>query len=374
MIRLFSCACGIALLLGSSTTRAQEGAAKEALVSYGTLRSNPPANIALEKADLDAAADANALLSGARLSLFTAVRDPVEDPMGATFEPVSESLRAQLAIPTDQGLIVAALANDGPAARAGLLQNDILLKLADKPLMKAGDLADRLGAGGNSDLALNLLRAGKPVTLTVRPSYRVTFAAADEKGTPDYYIGVGVEPLDDALRAHLSIPDGQGLLANQIIEGSPAEKAGVKTHDILLDLGDKPLDSTETLIAQVQATKGKSSTLKVLRAGKPLSIAITPEPRKQQEKQDAHFLHERLYRLGVQGHPELMTENLTGVGPWHQPVSLWSKDGQVVGWHGAMNATGHGENLGARLDTLDKDVKALRKAVEEIRDVLTKQK
>lgn len=341
--------------------RAQDDAAKKAEVLHG--------NVAYE---IDGLINANNALPQARQLLFATVRDPVDDPMGATFEPVSDPLRAQLALPADQGLIVAALANEGPAARAGLLQNDILLTLADKPLTKAADLTDQLRTGDKAPLPLKLLRAGKPLTLSVRPAYRVTLAAADKKGTADHYIGIGVEPLDDALRAHLNLPDGQGLLANQIVAGSPAEKVGVKTHDVLLELGEKPLDSTETLIAQVQAAKGKATTLKLVRAGKPLSITITPEPRKQPD--ETFVAHERLYRLGVQAHPELLTENVTGFHAMNQPMRLWTKDGQAHGWHGMINATGQPDNLGARLDALDNDLKALRKAVEEIRDVLKKDK
>jgi hypothetical protein len=309
--------------------------------------------------------------------LLTSVHDPVDDPMGATFGPVPEPLRAQLALPSDQGLLVAALANDGPAARAGLLQNDILLTLSDQPLTKAADLTDRLEAAGKTPLSLKLLRAGKPVTLDVKPVYRVTLASAtDKEGAVDYYIGVGVESIDDALRSHLGLPESKGLLANQIVPGSPAEKVGVKTHDILLDLGDKPLDSTETLIAQVQAAKGKATVLKLLRAGKPLSITITPEPRKQEP--DPHHNLDRLYGVHYRlnrTRPDVLLQNqvhnpdLSQMGAWQQ----YHPEGALRDWIATSQSGAH-DPVAARLQTLDTELKALRKAVEEIRDTLKKDK
>src|SRR5262249_13389194 len=106
--------------------------------------------------------------------LVTTFRDPADETLGATLEPVADLLRAQLELPPDRGLMVAAVTGDGPAARAGLEQNDILLTLADKPLAKADDLSEHLKAAGKSPLTLKLLRKGKPVVLSVRPVFQVT--------------------------------------------------------------------------------------------------------------------------------------------------------------------------------------------------------
>ena len=96
-------------------------------------------------------------------------RDPADSALGASLEPVDEGLRAQLGLDGKTGLVVSALAEGGPAAASGLKQNDILLTLADAPLAKADDLAKQLKAAGEKDVPLKLLRAGKPLTLRVRP-------------------------------------------------------------------------------------------------------------------------------------------------------------------------------------------------------------
>jgi serine protease Do len=292
-------------------------------------------------------------INGFQRFLLTTFHDPADATLGATLEPVDDPLRVQLGLPADQGVMVTAVAGDGPAARAGLEENDILLTLADKPLGKAEDLSEQLKVAGESPVVLRLIRKGKPLSVKVRPVYRVTLDAADKEAT-DSYIGVMVETPGAALLAHLGLPEGTGLIATRIVPGSPAEKAGVKTHDLLLELGGKPLDRTETLVAQVQAAGDRPVTLKLLRAGKPLTIDITPERRvvaNAPRHGSVHYwtLHDR---------PQLQLFRNTPLPPagWNAPP-------------GATHPVGPDPTT-RRLDALDSQMKALRQAVDELREAL----
>ena len=66
--------------------------------------------------------------------LFDFGGTPDANGLGATLEQADRAVRAQLGLPDDRGLVVWSLAPDGPAARAGLQVNDILLTLDGKPL------------------------------------------------------------------------------------------------------------------------------------------------------------------------------------------------------------------------------------------------
>jgi serine protease Do len=281
---------------------------------------------------------------------FLAVfHDPADAALGATLEPIGDAVRAQLGIPGGQGLVVASLAGDGPAAAAGLRQNDILLNLADKPLASADDLPKQLKAAGETPVLLHLVRSGKPVTVQVRPVYRVTLGPVAEKKT-DYYIGVSVGQPDETLRAHVELPAGVGLVANEVVSNSPAEKVGVKVHDILLELDGKPLDSPEALVAQVQAARNKATPLKLLRAGKPLTLSITPELRPVETASP----HES-FRFWT-------------VKPYHPHAGL-SPSGHPWGTlHSDLWYKANEDPADKRLERLDQELKALREAIDELRD------
>jgi predicted metalloprotease with PDZ domain len=211
----------------------------------------------------------------------------------------------------------------------------------------AADLTKRLKAAGESAVPLKVLRAGKPLTLQVRPAYRVTFASIEESKT-EYYLGINIEAVDEALRSQLSLPAGRGVLISEVLVESPAEKAGVKKHDIVIELGGKTMDGVETLMAQVQAEKDKATTLKVLRGGKIVTLPITGAVRKAQG--EAAYKDYVMQRLITDGN-----DNAAALG-------IQFLDAARLGSRGS-NANADGKLL-ERLDRLEKEVKALREALE----------
>ena len=214
---------------------------------------------------------------------------PDHDGVGATLVMVDGSLRSQLDLPKDSGLVVASLVPNGAAAKAGLQPNDILLTLAETPLHAPGDVILQLKkanarAGHAEDpISLKLLRAGKTITIKVKPEVRVTLGAvavAEEK--PSYFLGLPTTPVDGTLRAQLSIlPEGTGLIVGEVVEGSPAAKAGIKQNDILIVFAGEPLPNQDALRARIQATEGKPTKITVVRAGKKVELSATPEIRKE---------------------------------------------------------------------------------------------
>ncbi len=293
----------------------------------------------------------NDLQSVTREALFVKLVDPNDERFGATLQPVSPGLRAQLNVPAGQGLVVASLRADGPAAKAGLRQNDVLLTLADKPLATPEDLGKQLEAAGKEPVPLHLLRGGEPRTLRVRPVFRVTLGPAGERKT-EFYLGVNIDPVDDALRAQTNLPQGRGVIVNDVVPGSPAEKAGVQKYDVLLELGGKPIEKPEALAAQVQAVGEQPTTLKLVRAGKPLTLTITAATRPVETAStgDAVILSFNRYLA-----TEPATRNRVNLN------ALYANDNGVLADVGPA-----GDDVRARLERVEKELKAIHVALERL--------
>ncbi|WP_347244408.1 PDZ domain-containing protein [Thermogutta sp.] len=95
----------------------------------------------------------------------------------------------------------------------------------------------------------------------------------------EVWIGVVVEEVPEALRAHLDLPKEQGLLVTSVAKDSPAEKAGIKLHDILLEASGKPLATPNDLVSVVQEKKDQPIEIKLFRKGKTETVKVTPAPR-----------------------------------------------------------------------------------------------
>lgn len=104
---------------------------------------------------------------------------------------------------------------------------------------------------------------------------------------PPYYIGVVAGPVSDALRAHVELPAGVGLLVSDISESSPAAEAGLEPYDILVRAGDRELRKLDDLIEVVEQHAGDTPqqfTLEIIRRGRPESVWVTPATRPQPDR------------------------------------------------------------------------------------------
>lgn len=283
--------------------------------------------------------------------LLSGLYDPISDLFGATLRPVDDILRSQLEIPAGRGLLITSLRADGPSAQAGLRQNDVLLSLGEHPLATADDLTIQLKAAGDSPVPLRMLRGGKATTIQVKPTYRVTLGPITKPQT-EYFIGVSLEPVEDALRAQLALPAGQGVVITEVIKDSPAERAGVKKYDVALELAGKRVASPEAFAHQVQENRETATTLKLLRAGKPLTIPITGALRKVQADSTADFY--RFAMIDLQS--QLDARRAHAIATKVDEKRSASAD----------------KELNQRIDQLEKELKALRDTAEKLKESLKK--
>jgi serine protease Do len=108
-----------------------------------------------------------------------------------------------------------------------------------------------------------------------------------EKGRPDMgWLGVSAQQVTPDLSAALGLPEPIGALINGINTGSPADKAGLRRGDVIVELdGKKILDPSELPRMVAFGHIGKTVTLKIIRQGKPVEIKavveLKPEPKQQ---------------------------------------------------------------------------------------------
>jgi membrane-associated protease RseP (regulator of RpoE activity) len=106
-------------------------------------------------------------------------RDPADEQAGGGWlgvhtVPLVPALRAQLEIPEGQGIVIEFIAEEGPAAKAGLEENDIILTLDGKPVRSVEAFRQQLRESmPGASAVITYLRKGKEdsavATLGERP-------------------------------------------------------------------------------------------------------------------------------------------------------------------------------------------------------------
>lgn len=124
--------------------------------------------------------------------------------------------------------------------------------------------------------------------LTINPDGEVGNAViSSEHGPAEYWIGVTLDPAtNDALKAHLGYSDG--LLIASVFPDSPAAKAGLKIHDIVLKAGGAVIKEPGDLVAAVAKAQDKELSITLLRAAKELTVTVVPAKRPKLDA-EPHF-------------------------------------------------------------------------------------
>ncbi len=89
------------------------------------------------------------------------------------------------------------------------------------------------------------------------------------------WIGVTIQPMTPDLAKQFNLKDGEGILVGDVVEESPAGKAGIERGDVITEFDGKEINDVTTLRNMVAGTEpGKTVKVKLMRNGKPSSVDV----------------------------------------------------------------------------------------------------
>ena len=98
-----------------------------------------------------------------------------------------------------------------------------------------------------------------------------TALADDESG----YLGVMLQDISPSMAKALQLGDQTGVMINEVVEDSPAAKAGLEDGDVIVAFEGKPLDDYAGLTKAVQSYKpGTEVTVTVIREGAKKDVKV----------------------------------------------------------------------------------------------------
>jgi len=89
------------------------------------------------------------------------------------------------------------------------------------------------------------------------------------------WIGVYIQEITSDLQESLELKDREGALVADVVDGSPADKAGIKRSDVVVKFDGKPVTKMEELPRIVAVTPvGKKVEVEVMRNGKSKTLEL----------------------------------------------------------------------------------------------------
>lgn len=177
---------------------------------------------------------------------------------------------------------------------------------------REGVLVGIAGPSGGQTF-LQISRNGRPTpTLLINVEESSAFLLAEEvlpflgripkhvSGRPLAWLGAyGLEPMDREVAKFLQLSAQSGAVVSEVLEGSPAEKAGLKARDILLALDGAPLPELKpdrVVVSHIEREierrrPGETLKLTVLRGTekRELSAVLGEEPKLMREAERKYF-------------------------------------------------------------------------------------
>ncbi|MCZ6572629.1 MAG: DegQ family serine endoprotease [Planctomycetota bacterium] len=188
--------------------------------------------------------------------------------LGVVIQNMSPDLAAAFQVSALEGALVSQVSPHSPAAKAGLVQGDVIVAVGSKEVANLGALRNVVGLltpGTKTDLTV--LRGGKQKTLTV------TIGSLEQARTQDgsaraARLGLQLAPLDEERAAKLGSRAAKGALISTVKPDSAAAAAGLRPGEVIVSVNRKSIYGVDAFYREVAAAKDTGKLLLRVRSGR----------------------------------------------------------------------------------------------------------
>jgi serine protease Do len=199
--------------------------------------------------------------------------------IGVSVRDVPHTALAEFGLKDRRGALVASVNRGGPAARAGIEPGDIILEFNGKPVQRRDQVVDIVTATKpGSTVPVKILRDKQERTLSITVDEldlenETTRTRRPEPTDPDIEeptgFGLTLGPLTAENARRLRLPSGtDGVMVQDVEQGSPAAQAGLSRGDVILQINRRPVSTPqEASRALAQVPSGGTAFLLVHSGG-----------------------------------------------------------------------------------------------------------
>jgi predicted metalloprotease with PDZ domain len=188
--------------------------------------------------------------------------------LGVMLQPLTDDLREAMTIGKDvEGVLVSDVVAGSPAEAAGFAKGDVIVEIDGTTVTSTEQAISQVKSrtpgdkvkfvvvrGGKREVmtaALGTREVGEQETPESKDYYnlkipRVERIFKDFRPEPGGYLGVKVQDISDDLGQYFGVGEGEGVLVLDVMEDTPAERAGLKAGDVITKVdGEEVCDSGE---------------------------------------------------------------------------------------------------------------------------------
>jgi serine protease Do len=220
-----------------------------------------------------------AMPSNTIISIYNQLIGPehkvIRGSIGVQFQAAMSSAVAKVYGFPNGGVIVSEVVPGGPAAKAGLQPQDIIVSVNGKPIKTGDELISIVSdKHPGSTVSLGIIRAGKPMTIDCGIEDRDKLYAnmgngsdeSNEAGPTDAgqsKFGITVQPVPQQLESRLHVTGG--VVVTSVKPGSFADSIGLYQNAVIVEINRKPVTDVGSYNAMASQLKSGDDVVFVVR-------------------------------------------------------------------------------------------------------------
>jgi len=187
--------------------------------------------------------------------------------LGVVIQGITPELAESFELKNQEGALVSKVLPDGPAATAGIERGDVIVEFDGTAIAEWRDLP-RVVAETAVDQPVDVIviRNGNRKKFDVKVGAleepRLAGVTEPEVSSPAVY-GLRAQNLTPEIAQQLGLTDTRGVVVTEIEPGSPADVAGLRRGDVIVEVNRKEIADLAELQAQMQG--GEKSVLMLIR-------------------------------------------------------------------------------------------------------------
>jgi serine protease Do len=198
--------------------------------------------------------------------------------LGVLIQKVTPEIAESLGLDEARGALVADVVKDGPAAASGLKVGDVIVEFDGRPVHESNELplmVAREPIGKQVTVKVQREKDTKEIPVTIAELKDEEVAAAG-KGESEK-LGLTVQTLTPEIAQNLGVTDVKGVVVTAVESGSPAEDAGLRRGDIILEVNRQAIEDVgDYRKALREGEKGKNVLFLIRRGDNTIFLALKP--------------------------------------------------------------------------------------------------